>query len=247
MEPQAVNAGKPPSRTPAASLSRPLLVHWLGCVPYCNAVQSMRSRTEARCLDAPDELWLLEHPPVFTLGQAGLRGHVRDAGTIPVVRSDRGGQVTYHGPGQLVAYLLFDLHRARVGVRRIVETLEQAVIDMLDQVGIAAARREGAPGVYVRGRKIASVGLRVRSGRTFHGLSINVDLDLSPFDRIDTCGLAALPVTRLADLGVGWSVEETGRQFAASLGRLLRARSRGTGFEADPATVTRCEPSRMNR
>ena len=246
MKPQTVNVEEPSRRVSGAPQSRPFLVRRLGCVPYCNAVQSMRSRTETRRFDAPDELWLLEHPPVFTLGQAGRRGHVRDAGAIPVVRSDRGGQVTYHGPGQLVAYLLFDLHRARVGVRRIVETLEQAVIDMLAHVGTAAVRREGAPGVYVRGRKIASVGLRVRSGRTFHGISVNVDLDLSPFERIDTCGFAALPVTRLADLGVGWSVEETGRRFTASLGRLLLARSRGTGPEAGPSTVARPEPARMN-
>ena len=242
-----MNVDESSSRASAASRARPLLVHWLGCVPYCAAVQSMRLRTEARGLESPDELWLLEHPPVFTLGQAGRRGHVRDAGTIPVVRSDRGGQVTYHGPGQLVAYLLFDLHRARVGVRRIVETLEQAVIDMLHRAEVVAARRQGAPGVYVRGRKIASIGLRVRSGRTFHGLSINVDLDLSHFDRIDPCGFAALPVTRLADLGIAWSVEETGRRFAASLGRLLLARARGAWSEPCPSTVVRPEPPRTGR
>ena len=181
----------------------------------------MRMRTDAARADSPDELWLLQHPPVFTLGQAGRRGHVRDPGAIPVVRSDRGGQVTYHGPGQLVAYLLFDLRRAKVGVRRIVETLEQAVIDMLDGAPVAAARRKGAPGVYVQGRKIASIGLRIRAGRTYHGVSINVDLDLSPFGRIDPCGFAGLPVTRLADLAVRWSVEETGRRFAVSLCRVL--------------------------
>ena len=181
----------------------------------------MRMRTDAARADSPDELWLLQHPPVFTLGQAGRRGHVRDPGAIPVVRSDRGGQVTYHGPGQLVAYLLFDLRRAKMGVRRIVETLEQAVIDMLDGAPVAAARRKGAPGVYVQGRKIASIGLRIRAGRTYHGVSINVDLDLSPFGRIDPCGFAGLPVTRLADLAVRWSVEETGRRFAVSLCRVL--------------------------
>ena len=234
-------------RASAASHAWPLVVRWLGCVPYCAAVQSMRLRTEARCADSPDELWLLEHPPVFTLGQAGRRDHVRDAGTIPVVRSDRGGQVTYHGPGQLVAYLLFDLHRARIGVRRIVETLEQAVIDTLGEVAIAAARRRDAPGVYVRGRKIASIGLRVRAGRTFHGISINVDPDLSPFDRIDTCGFAALPVTRLADLGVAWSVEETGRRFVASLGRLLLARAGGTRPEFRSSMPAWPEPSRVGR
>ena len=206
----------------------------------------MRSRTETRRPDSPDELWLLEHPPVFTLGQAGRRGHVRDAGAIPVVRSDRGGQVTYHGPGQLVAYLLFDLHRAKAGVRWMVETLEQAVIGMLGDAGIAAARREGAPGVYVRDRKVASVGLRVRAGRTFHGLSINVDLDLSPFDGIDTCGFARLPVTRLADLGIGWSVRETSRRFAASLERLLLARAPGVRPEAGPCAVARPEPGPMH-
>ena len=129
--------------------------------------------------------------------------------------------MTYHGPGQLVAYLLLDLHRAKVGVRQIVETLEQATIDMLSGVSVVAARRGGAPGVYVEGRKIASVGLRVRAGRTFHGISINVDLDLSPFNRIDPCGFAGLTVNRLADLMVPWSVDETGRRLAASLGRVL--------------------------
>lgn len=247
MEPHTVNAGESSGRTTAASHAWPLLVHWLGCAQYCDAVQAMRSHTEARRYDSPDELWLLEHPRVFTLGQSGRRGHVRDAGTIPVVRSDRGGQVTYHGPGQLVAYLLFDLHRARIGVRRIVEALEQAVIDMLHPAAIVAARLEGAPGVYVRGRKIASVGLRVRSGRTFHGISINVDLDLSPFDRIDTCGFAALPVTRLADLGIAWSVEETGRRFVASLGRRLLARVRGARPEPPSPTVARPEPPRTGR
>ena len=181
----------------------------------------MRSHSDARRADSPDELWLLEHPPVFTLGQAGRRAHVREAGTTPVVRSDRGGQATYHGPGQLVAYLLFDLRRAGLGVRRLVESLEQAVIDMLGRVRIGACRREGAPGVYVEGCKIASVGLRVRTGCTLHGISINVDLDISPFDRIDTCGFADLPVTRLADIAVRWGVEETGRRFAASLGPLI--------------------------
>ena len=221
MGPLAVNVENSPRHASVAKRSRSLLIRRLGCVPYCETVQSMRSHTDARRVDSPDELWMLEHPPVFTLGQAGRRGHVRDPGAIPVVRSDRGGQVTYHGPGQLVAYLLFDLRRAKVGVRRIVETLEQAVIDMLSGASIAAARREDAPGVYVEGHKIASVGLRVSAGCTFHGVSINVDLDLSPFDRIDTCGFTMLPVTRLADLSVRWSVEETCRRFAASLGRML--------------------------
>ena len=129
--------------------------------------------------------------------------------------------MTYHGPGQLVGYLLLDLHRAQIGVRRIVQMLEQAAIDMLSGASVVAARREGAPGVYVEGRKIASVGLRVRAGRTFHGISINVDLDLSPFNRIDPCGFAGLSASRLADHMVRWSVDETGRRLAASLGRVL--------------------------
>ena len=215
-----LNVEAPPRHESEVSTRPALLVRWLGCVPYCKAVQTMRARTEAGGVDSPDELWLLEHPSVFTLGQAGRRSHVREAGAIPVVRSDRGGQVTYHGPGQLVAYLLFDLRRARIGVRRIVEMLEQATIAMLGGVQVAADRRDDAPGVYVEGRKIASIGLRVRGGRTFHGTSINVDMDLSPFSRIDTCGFPDLPVTRLADLAVGWRVEETGRRFAASLGRM---------------------------
>ena len=221
-----MNVAEPSCAAPAASSPRVLLVRRLGCVPYHETVESMRSRTDAGRADSPDELWLLEHPPIFTLGQAGRRGHVHDPGAVPVVRSDRGGQATYHGPGQLVAYLLLDLRRARLGTRRIVEALEQAAIDTLAGASIAAARREGAPGVYVQGCKIASVGLRVRSGRTFHGIAINVDLDLAPFARIDPCGFAALPVTRLADLAVPWSVEETGRRFAASLGRVL---ARGVG------------------
>ena len=221
MAPIAVNTGKPPPCGPAVERSRPLLIRRLGRVPYYDAIRSMRRFTDTARGDTPDELWLLEHPPVFTLGQAGRRGCVHDPGAVPVVRSDRGGQVTYHGPGQLVAYLLFDLRRAKIGARRIVETLEQAVIDMLDDASVAAARREGAPGVYVEGCKIASIGLRVRAGRTLHGLSVNVDLDLSPFGRIDTCGFADLPVTRLADLAVWWSLEEAGRRFAVSLGRVL--------------------------
>ena len=232
MAPLAVNTGEPPPCGPAALHPRSLLVRRLGRVPYYDALQSMRARADAVRVDGPDELWLLEHPPVFTLGQAGRRSHVHDPGAVPVVRSDRGGQVTYHGPGQLVAYLLFDLHRAKIGVRRIVETLEQAVIDMLGGAMVAAARHDGAPGVYVEGRKIASIGLRVRAGRTFHGVSINVDLDLLPFDRIDTCGSADLPVTRLADLAVRWSVEETGRRFAVSLGRRLARRIEWGGDSA---------------
>ena len=220
--PRAANTAEPPpGAPPVTSCARRLPARRLGRLPYHEAVQAMRSRTESRHAGSPDELWLLEHPPIFTLGQAGRREHVHDPGGIPVVRTDRGGQVTYHGPGQLVAYLLLDLRRARLGPRRIVEVLEQAAIDTLAGASIEAVKRAGAPGVYVEGRKIASVGLRVRAGCTFHGIAINVDVDLAPFSRIDPCGFATLPVTRLADLGVRWSVEETGRRFAASLGGRL--------------------------
>ena len=216
--PRAMNTAGPP---PVTSCARRLLARRLGRLPYHETVQAMRSCTDSRHAGSPDELWLLEHHPIFTLGQAGRRDHVHDPGGIPVVRTDRGGQVTYHGPGQLVAYLLLDLRRAKLGTRRIVEVLEQAVIDTLAGASLEAVRRVGAPGVYVEGCKIASVGLRVRAGCTFHGIAINVDLDLAPFARIDPCGFATLPVTRLADLGVQWSVEEMGRRFAASLGGML--------------------------
>ena len=210
-------------------------------MPYHEAMQSMRLRTGRRTADSSDELWLLEHPPVFTLGQAALRSHARVPGAIPVVRSDRGGQVTYHGPGQLVAYLLFDLRRANVGVRRIVGALEQAVIDMMKAASVEAARVDGAPGVYVEDRKIAAVGLRVGNGCTFHGISINVDLDLEPFARIDSCGFVALAVTRLVDLSVHWSVEETGRRFAESLGReLARDLDWGNGPDGPVERVAWC-------
>ena len=156
-----------------------------------------------------------------------------------MVRSDRGGQVTYHGPGQLVAYLLFDLRRSKIGVRTVVETLEQAVIDTLSGASIEAARREGAPGVYVGGDKIASVGLRVSGGCTFHGISLNVDLDPAPFARIDPCGFAGLAVTRLVDHAVRWSVEEAGERLAASLAcRLAR------GIDWDRTRDARVRPAR---
>lgn len=159
----------------------------------------MRRFTDSRTAETDDELWLLEHPPVFTLGQAGLPEHLRNPGPIPVVRSDRGGQVTYHGPGQLVAYLLLDLKRARLGVKQLVHLLEQAVIDLLADYGLEARSRADAPGVYVGDAKIASVGLRVRHGCSYHGIALNVDLDPAPFQRINPCGYPDLPITRLCD------------------------------------------------
>jgi lipoyl(octanoyl) transferase len=177
-----------------------LIVRSLGLCEYADTVEAMRAFTEARDDETRDQIWLLEHPPVFTLGRAARASHILDPGRIPVVRTDRGGQVTYHGPGQLVVYLLIDLQRRGLGIKRLVETLEEVIIELLSGLDIEAARRAGAPGVYVRGRKIASLGLRVRRGCTYHGISLNVAMDLSPFSRIEPCGIAGLEVTQLADL-----------------------------------------------
>jgi lipoyl(octanoyl) transferase len=168
----------------------------------------MRAFTDARDADTPDELWLLEHDPVFTLGQAGKLEHVLAAGDIPVIPVDRGGQVTYHGPGQIVAYPLLDLRRLGIGVRDLVCRIEQAIIDTLAHWNIGAVRREGAPGVYVNDAKIAALGLRVRRGCTFHGLAFNVNMDLEPFRRINPCGYQGLQVTQMVDLGGASSLRQ---------------------------------------
>jgi lipoyl(octanoyl) transferase len=197
-------------------------VRHLGCVDYQGAWRAMQAFTDDRDETTADELWLLEHPPVYTLGRAGRREHVLAPGEIPVVQVDRGGQVTYHGPGQLVVYLLLDLHRLGLGVRGLVTRLELATMGLLRAGGVRAARREGAPGVYVDGRKVAALGLRVRRGCTYHGLALNVCVDLEPFRRIDPCGYPGLKVTRLWDLGMPWSLKQTSewlqRQLATTLG-----------------------------
>ena len=169
---------------------------------YLDTWAAMREFTEMRGADTVDELWLVEHPPVFTLGRNGNPAHILNIGSIPIVKSDRGGQVTYHGPGQLVAYALLDLNRLGVGIRSLVSGLENAVINTLAQYGIKAEARRDAPGVYVDGKKIASLGLRIRKGCSYHGLSLNVDMDLSPFTTINPCGYPGLEVTQLVDLGV---------------------------------------------
>ena len=181
----------------------------------------MQEFTRARTPDTPDQLWLVEHPSVFTLGLAGRPEHVLNAGDIPVVKSDRGGQVTFHGPGQVVAYPLVDLKRAGYGIREMVRRLEQSVIDLLASYRIAAERRDGMPGVYVAGAKIAAVGLRVSRGCTYHGISLNTDLDLAPFSRIDPCGYPGLASTRLADHGVGDNSGLVRDKLATSLQRCL--------------------------
>ena len=177
------------------------LVRDLGRQPYEPVWRAMQAFTDARNDATPDELWLVEHEPVFTLGQAGKPEHVLLPGNIPVLHVDRGGQVTYHGPGQIVAYPLLDLRRLKIGVREYVHRIEQAVIDTLAEWNIEGARRDGAPGVYVGDAKVAALGIRVRRGCTFHGLAFNVAMDLEPFGRINPCGYAGLRVVAMADLG----------------------------------------------
>jgi len=178
------------------------LVRNLGLSDYQTTWRAMRRFTDARAKTTADEIWLVEHPPVFTLGQAGKPEHLIAESDIPVLRIDRGGQITYHGPGQVVMYTLIDLRRRGLGVRQFVGLLEASVIALLDDLGVTAARREDAPGVYVGGAKIASLGLRIRGGSSYHGVALNVDLDLGPFKLINPCGFPDMPVTRLKDLGV---------------------------------------------
>jgi lipoyl synthase len=194
------------------------VIRWLGKVDYEPTWREMQRITDTRDENTPDEIWLLEHPPVFTLGLNADAGHVLAAGDIPVVKIDRGGQVTYHGPGQLVVYPLIDIRRAKLGVRDLVTAMERAVIDYCATLGITAKCKAGAPGVYVDGRKIASVGIRIRRGSSYHGLAFNVNMDLEPFQRINPCGYAGLEMTQLAALGApGATVEATGRAFAPLL------------------------------
>ncbi len=195
-----------------------------GLQPYAPVWHAMQAFTDARGPDTPDELWVLEHERVFTLGQAGKWEHVLVPGDIPVVPVDRGGQVTYHGPGQIVAYPLLDLRRLGLGVRELVNRIEQAIIDTLDTWNIVAQRRDGAPGVYVGAAKVAALGLRIRRGCSFHGLAFNVAMDLEPFQRINPCGYQGLAVTQVLDLGGPGSVfavetvliNELARQFGLS-------------------------------
>ncbi|HZM34588.1 MAG TPA: lipoyl(octanoyl) transferase LipB [Burkholderiales bacterium] len=194
-----------------------IVVRRLGTVPYERSLQAMREFTTARSDASPDEIWIVQHPPVFTLGQ-GATSLLKAESLIPVVHSDRGGEITYHGPGQAVIYVLIDLARRRVTVKRFVWLLEQAVIDL---VGPRAERRPGAPGVYVGGSKVAALGIRVKRGRAYHGLAVNVDMDLSPFGAIDPCGYPGLAVTQLKDLGFDESVFGAAERVAQNLIRRL--------------------------
>ena len=213
--------------TGTAPVARPWLVRDLGRQAYEPVWRAMQTLTDARGPDTTDELWLVEHDPVFTLGQAGKPEHVLAPGDIPVLQVDRGGQVTYHGPGQLVAYPLVDLRRLGLGVRELVCRIESAVIDVLDAYGIAGERRDGAPGIYVAGRKVMALGLRVRRGCSFHGLAFNIAMDLEPFGRINPCGFQGLEVTSVLDLGGPGDP-------AAVKPLLVEALSRRLGLQARP-------------
>jgi lipoyl(octanoyl) transferase len=199
----------------------PYLLRDLGLVEYEPTWRAMQRFTDQRGPGTPDEIWFLEHPPVFTLGMNASRDHVLSPGDIPVVQIDRGGQVTYHGPGQLVVYPLVDLRRAGLGVRDIVTALERSVIDYAAELGITAECRRNAPGVYVDGRKLASVGIRVRRGACYHGIALNVSVDLEPFGRINPCGYAGLEMTRLADLSPVFSASAAAEALKPHLLRRL--------------------------
>ncbi|WP_435947565.1 lipoyl(octanoyl) transferase LipB [Dryocola sp. BD586] len=198
-----------------------LLIRQLGQQPYEPVSRAMHDFTDARDETTPDEIWLVEHPGVFTQGQAGKAEHLLVPGDIPVIQSDRGGQVTYHGPGQQVMYVLLNLRRRKLGVRELVTILEQTVVNTLADIGIEAYPRADAPGVYVAGRKICSLGLRIRKGCSFHGLALNIDMDLSPFLRINPCGYAGLEMTQVKDLKPGMTVADVQPRLISKLLELL--------------------------
>lgn len=193
----------------------------LGRVPYEPTWRQMQALNETRDAATPDELWVLEHPPVYTLGMAGKPEHLLRQTDIPMVHIDRGGQITYHGPGQIVVYLLIDLRRRGLKVRELVHLMEQALIDTLADDGLVAERQAGAPGVYIGGAKIAALGLRVKNGSSYHGLALNVDMDLTPFTWINPCGYSGLQTTQLRDLGVDTDAAVVADRLIAHLERLL--------------------------
>jgi lipoyl(octanoyl) transferase len=194
-----------------------LIIRTLGQQPYIRTWEAMKAFTADRGADTTDELWFLEHPKVYTQGQAGKAEHILAPGDIPVIQVDRGGQVTYHGPGQLVVYLLLDLTRRTLGIRALVDAIEQAIVQCLGGLGIAAAPRPDAPGVYVDGAKIASLGLRVRRGCSFHGLALNVDMDMEPFARINPCGYAGMPMCQVRDYLPDVDMDTVSKQLGEAL------------------------------
>lgn len=214
-----------PRREASSAVSLAPRIRRLGRVDYTACWHEMRAFTDARTAATPDELWLCEHDPVYTLGQAGRREHLLNTANTPVVQTDRGGQVTWHGPGQIVVYVLYDLKRAGVGIRSLVERLEQSVIDLLAATPqrIVASGRRDAPGVYVDGAKVAALGLRVRRGCTYHGVALNVDADLAAFDGIDPCGYRDLRVTRTRDLGIESSTTALGDALIGHISQHLVA------------------------
>ncbi len=199
-----------------------LLIRQLGLRDYESVWQSMQRFTDERDEQTTDEVWLVQHPPVFTLGKAGKQEHLLNTGDIPVVQVDRGGQVTYHAPGQLIAYLLLDINRLGVGVRELVTRLENALIDTLSEYRISAASRRDAPGVYVADKKIAALGLRVRRGYCFHGIALNVDMDLEPFARINPCGYEGLEITQISDLVDSVDFDVVSQQLLSHLKQQLK-------------------------
>ncbi len=210
----------PPYQAAPKSAGLPLSVRYCGRVAYRTMWDAQQQHTQRRAAAGGNELWLVEHQPVFTLGRAARREHLLNTGPIPVVQSDRGGQVTYHGPGQLIVYMLLNLDHIGLGIKGLVTQAEQAVIDLLGGYGLAAKRRHKAPGVYVKSRKIAALGMRVRHRCTYHGLALNVAMDLSPFHRIHPCGYPGLEVTDLASEGICCTIDGV----AASLSMILAAK-----------------------
>lgn len=188
----------------------------MGVVEYLTTWQAMKEFTAQRTRETPDEIWLLEHPSVYTQGIAGKPEHLLFPSQIPVIRTDRGGQITYHGPGQVILYLLLDLHRRQLYIRQLVRKMEGAVIDLLDEYGVVAQGSEEAPGVYVNGAKIASLGLKIRRGACYHGIAFNADMDLTPFTAINPCGYRGLRVTQAKDLGIADCKEMLATKLAQS-------------------------------
>jgi lipoyl(octanoyl) transferase len=207
-----------------------MIVKNLGIVAYQDTLAQMSQFTGKRDEDTPDELWFLQHHPVFTQGQAGKKEHLLSPGDIPIVQSDRGGQVTYHGPGQLVCYLLMDLKRKHLGVRDLVDGIENSIIQLLEHYGIESSAKREAPGVYVQDSKIAQLGLRVKKGCSYHGLSLNIAMDLEPFERINPCGFAGLKVTDLRNLGVC-------DEFSRVATRLLKQLELNFGYDPSPLNL----------
>lgn len=204
--------------TPSTNtLSNSLIVRWLGQLDYELVWQSMQSFTLARSKNSENEIWLVEHPPVYTLGMGCKDEDVQQPNDIAIIKSDRGGQITYHGPGQIVAYVMVDLRRLQWGIKQLVSELEQTVIDLLAEFDISADRRDGAPGIYVKDKKIAALGLRVRRGCSYHGIALNVDMTLEPFSRINPCGYPDLEVTQLRDLQIHATTKEIGSRLSEIL------------------------------